>query len=76
MSYLEVISYSGEPDQIFMLGDGMAVAIYELLDESTIVLKFSSPSKIFRESLESGVWKLKYANRTMSGPEATQEFIK
>lgn len=76
MTQFDAEAYIGEPDQTFIVGDGMTIAVYQLLDESTIVLRYSPPTKTEKSLPFSGFWNLVYATRTMKTNEPTEEFIK
>ncbi len=76
MSQFDVYSYVGKPDQVFPTGEGMAVAVYGLLNESTIVLRYSNPSKTVKQFSEGGLWKLEYANLTPKDNNPIIEFIR
>lgn len=75
MTQFDVRVHVGEPDQILMLGEGMAAAVYELLDESTIVLRYSNPTKTAKQFSE-GIWQLEYGNIMTKDNKAAGEFIK
>jgi hypothetical protein len=72
MSSSLVRDYVGFPDQEFSIGDNMLVETYELLDRSTIVLRYAGS----KDSYGGISWQLVYANRTEDKPEKIREFIK
>ncbi|MEP6849140.1 MAG: HEAT repeat domain-containing protein [Acidobacteriota bacterium] len=76
MSNFDVKLYAGKPDKMFLIAPGSAVAVYELLDGSSVLLRFSNPAVTSRNFSENEDWKLEYANLTDSSGHAVTEFVK
>jgi hypothetical protein len=76
MSVTEVVDYVGYTDDFYFAGEGITLAVYELIDESKIILKFTLADKTINFFSHDRPWKLESATRRTQNSQPPETFIK